>query len=114
LTQSSINYSSKFFEDNGLPDSLVRVIEKLYSNCKVRFECNGIKEAIDYSTGVQQGDNMSPVLFLCIMQTFLDTIKDEIPPIRTLILPRTQKWQPKNLKESTELRKEKKTKQNKP
>jgi hypothetical protein len=80
LTQYSINYSSKFFEDNGLPDSLVQVIEKLYSNCKVRFECNGIKEAIDYSTGVQQGDNMSPVLFLFIMQTFLDTIKDEIPP----------------------------------
>ncbi len=65
----------------GLPDSLVQVIEKLYSNYKVKFECNGIKEIIKNSTGVQQGDNMSPVLFLFIMQAFLDTIKDEILPL---------------------------------
>ncbi len=87
----------KNFRSYGLPDSLVKDIEKLYSNFKVKFECNGIKEAFDYSTGVQQGDNMSPVLFLFIIQVFLDTIKDEIPPVRISILPRTQKWKPKTL-----------------
>ncbi len=70
----------KKFRSYGLPDSLVKDIEKLYSNFKVKFECNGINEAFDYSTWVQQGDNMSPVLFLFIIQAFLDTIKDEIPP----------------------------------
>jgi hypothetical protein len=31
------------------------------------------KNSIEYTTGVQQGDNMPPILFLFVMQAFIDT-----------------------------------------
>ncbi len=40
-------------------------------NIKIGREC----AEVDYTTGVHQGDNMSPVLFLFVIQAFLDTLK---------------------------------------
>jgi hypothetical protein len=47
----------------GIPNSLVQVVEKIYKNCSI--SCKTDKETINikYSTGLQQGDNASPVLF---------------------------------------------------
>jgi hypothetical protein len=36
---------------------------------------------LDYTTGVHQGDNMSPVLFLFMMQAFLETLQLKSEPI---------------------------------
>jgi len=47
----------------------------MYKNCTVRCKLESDTIEINYSTGLQQGDNVSPVLFAYIMQAFLDTLK---------------------------------------
>jgi hypothetical protein len=59
----------------GLPAS----IEKLFFNCQVEFKNNNKKNSIQYTTGVQQGDNMSTILFLFVMQAFMDTLNIDAP-----------------------------------
>jgi hypothetical protein len=49
-------------------------IEKLYNNCRVKIKIGRGFTEVDYTTGAQQGDNMSPVLFLFVMQAFFDTL----------------------------------------
>jgi hypothetical protein len=43
---------------------------------------------IDYTTGVHQGDNISPVLFLFVMQAFLETLQIESQPIQFSYFPK--------------------------
>jgi hypothetical protein len=57
----------------GLPPVLVQNIKKLYNNCTVKIKVGAESTEIDYTTGVHQGDNMSTVLFLFVMQAFLET-----------------------------------------
>jgi hypothetical protein len=63
-----------------VPNSRVRVIEKMYKDCIVNCKYNNESLNIKYSTGVQQGDNAPPVLFTYIMQAFLDTVPLETKP----------------------------------
>jgi hypothetical protein len=58
-----------------LPSKLTANIAKLYKNSKVKIKVGKRETLVDYTTGVHQGDNMSPVLFLFIMQAFLDTLR---------------------------------------
>ncbi len=50
----------------------------MYKNGTVSCKLRNETISIDYKTGVQQGDNASPVLFAYIMQAFLDTLKIEV------------------------------------
>ncbi len=59
----------------GIPSPLITVIKKMYKNCTVRCKRESDTIEINYKTGVQQGDNASPVLLAYIMQAFLDTLK---------------------------------------
>ena len=54
----------------GFPTSLVETIRKLYNDCKVKVQVGSKSVEIDYTTGVHQGDNISPVLFLFVMHAF--------------------------------------------
>jgi hypothetical protein len=65
----------------GMPPNLVEIIKKLYENCTVKIKVGTKFTEILYSTGVHQGDNMSPVLFLFVIQAFLDTLQLPTPPI---------------------------------
>jgi len=42
---------------------------------------------VDYTTGVHQGDNMSSVLFLFVIQAFLDTLKLQAQPVQYAFFP---------------------------
>ncbi len=53
----------QILEKYGIPPSLKSVIEKMYKNFQVEITCGKISSTIDYTTGVYQGDNMSPVFF---------------------------------------------------
>jgi hypothetical protein len=61
----------------GLPPKLVANISKLYRNCQIKINVGKTFTEIDYSTRVHQGDNMSPILFLFVIQAFLDTLQIE-------------------------------------
>ena len=53
----------------GLPPPIVKNIQKLYQNCKEKI--GEIPTEINYSTRVHQGDNMSSILFLFVIQDSL-------------------------------------------
>jgi hypothetical protein len=56
----------------------IKVVKKMYKDCSVSYKLDSDTINIPYKTGVQQGDNASPVLFVYIMQVFLDTVKTHI------------------------------------
>jgi hypothetical protein len=60
---------------------------KLYNNCKVKIKSEKNFTKVDYTTGVQQGNNISPVLFLFVMQAFLDTLQLNSQPIQFSYFP---------------------------
>jgi hypothetical protein len=62
--------------------SIVKDLAKLYKNCIVKIKVGKSYADVDYTTGVHQGDNMSPVLFLFVIQAFLDTLKLESCPTK--------------------------------
>jgi hypothetical protein len=56
-------------------------ISKLYKNCNIKIKVRKKSTAVDYTTGVHQGDNMSPVLFLFVIQAFSEMLKINAQPI---------------------------------
>jgi hypothetical protein len=59
----------------GIPQNLITVIKKMYNTVKLSFTIGKEKRFIDYTKGVFQGDNASPVLFLYIMLAATETFK---------------------------------------
>lgn len=47
----------------------------MYEDCTANCEFENEKINIKYNTGVQQGDNASPVMLADVMKEFLDTLK---------------------------------------
>ena len=64
---------------HGIPPTMCRTIAKLYENCKVQLKAGKSMCEIDYKTGIQQGDNMAPILFLFIMQSVMETLDKDLP-----------------------------------
>ena len=58
----------------GIPQELIDIIAKLYTDVFVKLDIDGVKEIIESFTGVKQGDNLAPILFLYVMQAVLDTL----------------------------------------
>jgi hypothetical protein len=65
----------KILDKYGLPPRLIATISKLYENCHIKIKVGKPSKELNYSTGVHQGNNMSPILFLFIIQAFLETLK---------------------------------------
>jgi hypothetical protein len=59
----------------GAPEKLVRAVETLYTDVSVKIQVGKEKRSIPYTIGVQQGDNMAPVLFVFLMQAFAETLE---------------------------------------
>jgi len=62
----------------GIPPKMQRTIKKLYMNCTVQLEIGKEKCEIKYNTGVQQGDNMAPILFSHVMQAAKETLHKKL------------------------------------
>jgi hypothetical protein len=60
----------------GIPEELDEVVEIMYKDCKVHVQVRKEKRTIDCLTGVQQGDNGAPVLFLFLMLAVSETMKN--------------------------------------
>mmetsp|Transcript_1492 Transcript_1492/g.2308 ORF Transcript_1492/g.2308 Transcript_1492/m.2308 type:complete len:395 (+) Transcript_1492:893-2077(+) len=71
----------------GLPPPIVNNVRKLYNNCKVKIKIGSKSTEIDYTTGVHQGDNMSPILFLFVIQAFLETLQLKAQPSQFAFFP---------------------------
>jgi hypothetical protein len=85
-------------EKYGLPPLLVQKITKLYKNCNIKIKVRKKSTAVDYTTGVHLGDNMSPVLFLFIIQAFSEMLKINAQPIIYSYFPENKNGNLKTLK----------------
>jgi Reverse transcriptase (RNA-dependent DNA polymerase) len=52
-----------------------RLIKKFYTGMTVNVRLGKEKASIPYTIGVQQGDNMAPLLFIFVMRVFTDNIE---------------------------------------
>jgi hypothetical protein len=82
----------------GLPPPIIENIQKLYRNCKVKIKVGEKTTQINYTTGVHQGDNMSSILFLYVIQAFLDTLTLLNPPIQFNHFPENKNGNTKSIK----------------
>ena len=71
----------------GIPPAAVQIVQKLYRDCSVKIKVGSKFTEVDYTTGVHQGDNMSPVLFLFVIQAFVDTLNLNIQPTQFAYFP---------------------------
>jgi hypothetical protein len=52
----------------------------MYANCEIEISAGKDKRLIDYLNGIQQGDNVTPVLFILQMLTVSQTLKEKLTP----------------------------------
>jgi hypothetical protein len=59
----------------GIPEELIKIIKKkkMYTGCSVQIKVGKEKREIEYTSGVQQGDNMAGILFLFVIQAATET-----------------------------------------
>ena len=62
----------------GIPKYLIRVIEKLYHEFKIKIKVGKCEEKIDYQTGMKQGDNLAPILFIIVMQFMYELVEKKL------------------------------------
>ena len=59
----------------GAPPKLVRAVKTLYTNVFMNITVGKEQSSIPYTIGIQQGDNMAPLLFVFLMLAFADTLE---------------------------------------
>jgi Reverse transcriptase (RNA-dependent DNA polymerase) len=67
----------------GVPWTLIAVIKKMYAHSQIESRVNGIKICFDSLSGVKQGDNLAPVLFLFAIQAALNQMDAEWDTAKT-------------------------------
>ena len=68
----------KLLEKYGAPPQFTDIVRRLYSNLRVIINIDGKALSIPQTSGVRQGDNLSPVLFLFIMSAVAETLDIEL------------------------------------
>jgi hypothetical protein len=76
-TYETLNHALLFgiLKKYGIPEEVVEVVEIMYNDCKIRVQVGKENRTIDYLTGVQQGENVAPVLLLFLMLAVSKTTK---------------------------------------
>ena len=67
----------KILRQYGAPEKFTNVIERYYTNLKVKIQIGSEKQEIPQTVGVGQGDPLSPVLFLFIISAVSEVLKTE-------------------------------------
>jgi hypothetical protein len=65
----------QILERYDIPTELVDVIRRIYDSCEIETSSGKGNRFIDYLTGVQQGDDLAPILFLFLMLAVSQTLK---------------------------------------
>jgi hypothetical protein len=63
----------------GIPDTLISMIVKLYMNITINMNVGKTNVSFESTSGVKQGDNLAPVLFLFVIQAVIDMMEEDWP-----------------------------------
>jgi hypothetical protein len=58
----------------GVPPTLITVLKKLYQNVTIHLDIENCKICMKSMSGVKQGDNLGPILFIFVMQAVASTL----------------------------------------
>ena len=67
----------KHLEKFGIPDRVIMVFKNLYKKSKIMLTVRKCVTFVDYSTGVKQGDNLAPILFIIVMQFLTELLEEK-------------------------------------
>ena len=67
----------KVLKKFGVPSKMLSWIERIYDKVEVKVEIEGASDTFASCTGVKQGDNLSPTLFLFMMQAFMELVRNK-------------------------------------
>ena len=74
----------------GLPDSIIAVIKKMYTNIQIKLKIDDAEAEFTSTSGVKQGDNLAPILFIFAIQAAIDTMHRNWPTTKPSL-----EWFPK-------------------
>jgi hypothetical protein len=76
---NTVNHELLFalLEWHGAPKLLADAVRQMHTNMHVKLQVGKEEHDIPHMVGVQQGDNMAPILFLFVMQAFSETLEDK-------------------------------------
>ena len=69
----------KILEKYGIPECLTATIKKMYDHILITARVGEAKTQFESTSGVKQGDNLAPVLFLFVVQAVMDTMEKNWP-----------------------------------
>jgi len=61
----------------GVPKKILSWIERINEEVTVKVEIDGARDTFTSCTGVKQGNNISPALFLFMMQAFVELVRNQ-------------------------------------
>jgi len=71
-----LNDVTSIMREENIPEEVVKIIEELNTNTKTRIMINNtLTEEVPVSTGIRQGDSLSPLLFNIIMDRIIKEVK---------------------------------------
>ena len=59
----------------GFPPKMIRTIQHMYEKFQLVFKKGKEEVSIDYLTGVHQGDNLAPLLFILVFQAAMESLE---------------------------------------
>jgi len=64
----------KILEKYGIPEKIIQTIKKMYTDIKIKISIEDAEFIFNSISGVKQGDNLAPVLFLFVVQAAIETM----------------------------------------
>ena len=55
-----------------LPSSIINAIKKMYTNIQIKLKIDDTEEEFTSTSDVQQGDNLTPILFISAIQAAIN------------------------------------------
>ena len=64
----------KILKKYGIPEKTIATIKKMYTNINIKISIEDAEFIFNSISGVKQGDNLAPVLFLFVVQAAIETM----------------------------------------
>ena len=85
----------KILAKYGIPENMIQTIKKMYTDIHVTLQVSKEKEEFMSTSGVKQGDNLAPLLFLFVIQAAIEMMQESWPTKLPDLQYSPNEWDPK-------------------